>query len=148
MTTYLAICDPRVNEELTWYDKLFGAVFAPAKETGFSNAWDQYDFWMEARGTVIHDAYSTDGLETIDISLLSLASFDDESYSGATKCSWAEFHAQKYIRVEVFPQVLVFYSGARPQVGNTVLIKGRLYWDRDGFLEIHPQHGGDLRIVP
>jgi len=44
--------------------------------------------------------------------------------------------------------VLVFYLGAQPQVGNTVLVKGRLYWDRDGFLEIHPQHGGDLRILP
>jgi hypothetical protein len=138
----------QVNEELTWYDKLFGAIFTPAKETGFSNAWDEYDLWMEARGTVIHDAYSTDGLETIDISLLSLATFDNESYRGASKCSWAQIDAQKYIRVEVFPQVLVFYSGVRPQVGNTVLIKGRLYWDRDGFLEIHPQHGGDLRIAP
>jgi hypothetical protein len=137
-----------VNDELTWYDKLFGAVFTPAKETGFSNAWDQYDLWMEARGTVIHNAYSTDGLETIDIKLLSLIAFDNESYSGTPKCSWPEIDGEKYIRAEVFPQVLVFYLGAEPQVGNTVLVKGRLYWDRDGFLEIHPQHGGDLRILP
>ena len=103
---------------------------------------------MEARGTVIHNAYSTDGLETIDIKLLSLIAFDNESYTGTPKCSWPEIDGEKYIRAEVFPQVLVFYLGAEPQVGNTVLVKGRLYWDRDGFLEIHPQHGGDLRILP
>jgi hypothetical protein len=137
-----------VNEELSGWDKGLGAITTPAKETGFSNAWDVYDFWMEARGMVIHDAYSTDGLETIDIRLLSLSAFDNESYSGEPKCFWREIDDEKYIRAEVFPQVLVFYSGARPQAGNTVLIKGRLYWDRDGFLEIHPQHGGDLLIVP
>jgi hypothetical protein len=137
-----------VNEELSWWDKFLGAFTTPAKQTGFSNAWDVYDLWMEAIGTVIHDAYSTDGLETIDIRLLSLTVFENESYSGAAKCAWERIDGKKYIRAEVFPQVLVFYSGARPQVGNNVLIKGRLYWDRDGFLEIHPQHGGDLRIVP
>lgn len=137
-----------VNKELSWLDKLLGVVTTPAKETGITNAWDVYDFWMEARGMVIHDAHSTDGLETIDIRLLSLSAFDNESYSGEPKCFWQGFDGEKYIRAEVFPQVLVFYAGARPQAGNTVLIKGRLYWDRDGFLEIHPQHGGDLRIVP
>jgi hypothetical protein len=136
-----------VNRELKWYDKLFGAATTPSKETGFSNAWDEYDFWIDATGTVVHDAYSTDGLETIDIRLLTLAAYDNELYSGKAKCSWAQIDG-KYIRVEVFPWVLVFYSGPRPQPGNTVAVKGRLYWDRDGFLEIHPQHGGDLRIIP
>jgi hypothetical protein len=136
-----------VNDELTWYDKFLGMVFTSAKETGFSNAWDEYDLWIEARGIVIHDAYSTDGLETIDISLTSLAAYDHETHDGEAKCSWTEIEG-KFIRVEVFPEVLVFYSGPQPQPGNHILVKGRLYWDRDGFLEIHPQHGGDLRILP
>ncbi len=147
-----------VNDKLTWWDELLGMATTPAKETGLTNAWDEYDLWMEAYGNVVHDAYSTDGLETIDISLNSLAAYDNDSYSGEAKCpqhgndvehaKWSEMEGRKFIRAEVFPQVLVFYSGPRPQPGNHVVVNGRLYWDRDGFLEIHPQHGGDLRILP
>jgi hypothetical protein len=137
-----------VNDALSWWERASGMFSTSAKETGLSNTWDEYDFWIDATGTVVHDAYSTDGLETIDIHLLTLDAYDNESYRGEASCSWPKID-EKYIRVEVYPSVSVFYyySGQRPQPGNTVEVKGRLYWDRDGFLEIHPQHGGDLRII-
>lgn len=144
-----------VNEELSWGDKFFGFFGTPFKETGLSNSWDEYDYWVIAKGEVIHVAYSTDGLETIDIRLITLAVFDSEtklitaeSVLGGSKCNWT-FTTQnpKFIRAEVFPQVLLTYTGARPKVSNKVVVKGRLFWDRDGFLEIHPKYGSDLQIV-
>lgn len=144
-----------VNDELTWYDKGFAWFGTPFKETGLSNSWDSYNFWVTAKGEIVHDAYSWDGLETIDIRLITCVIFDSEtgvitagSIPGASKCNWT-FNTQnpRFIRIEVFPQVLVSYNGAKPQVSNGIIIKGRLMWDRDGWLEIHPKFGSDLQIV-
>jgi hypothetical protein len=140
---------------LTWYDEFLGAVTTPSKETGFFASWDEYNYWVIAEGEVIHEARSTDGLETIDVRLITLVVFDSElgiitagSILGASKCRWA-FDTQnpKFIRAEVFPQVLLAYKGNRPRISDKIIIKGRLMWDRDGFLEIHPKFGGDLQIV-
>jgi len=108
-----------------------------------------------AEGEVIHVAHSSDGLETIDVKLLTLVVFDSRrgittagAILGGSKCRWA-FDTQnpKFIRAEVFPQVLLAYKGPQPQAADKIIIKGRLMWDRDGFLEIHPEFGGDLQIV-
>jgi hypothetical protein len=144
-----------VNEELTWYDEFLGAATTPVKETGFFASWDEYNYWVIAEGEVIHVGYSTDGLLTIDVRLITLEVFDSElgiitagSILGEGKCRWA-FDTQnpKFIRAEVFPQVLLAYTGNRPRISDKIIIKGRLMWDRDGFLEIHPKFGGDLQIV-
>ncbi len=144
-----------VNDELTWYDKGFAWFGTPFKETGFSNSWDEFNYWVIAKGEIIHIAYSWDGLETIDIRLITLVVFDSEigiitaeSTLGASKCNWTfDIQNSKFIRAEVFPQVLLAYKGAQPHISDKIIIKGRLMWDRDGWLEIHPKYGSDLQIV-
>ena len=145
-----------VNKKLSWLDREAGFVGTPFKETGLANSWDAYNYWVMGKGEIIRVAYSSDGLKTIDIRLIKLAVYNSEldlitapSVSGASKCNWEEFntHNPKFIRAEVFPQVLLAYSGAPLQVPNNIIIKGRLMWDRDGWLEIHPKYGNDLQIV-
>lgn len=136
-----------VNDPLSWFDRAAGFLSTPAKETGLSNAWDAYDIWLKAEGEVIHEAESTDGLETIDIKLLAYTAYPSNAYDSTPMCQRASVEG-KYIRIEVFPQVLNFIHGPRPQPGQRIKVQGRLYWDRDGFLEIHPEHGGDLEILP
>lgn len=119
-----------VNDELSWLDKGFAWFGTPFKETGGSNSWDKFDYWVIAKGEIIHDAYSWDGLETIDIRLLILVVFDSEigiitagSTLGGSKCNWTfDIQNPKFIRVEVFPQVLLAYKGAKPQVSNKIVI--------------------------
>lgn len=120
-----------VNEELSWWDQALGFAGTPFKETGLSYSWDEYNYWVIAKGEIIHVFYSTDGLETIDIKLITLAVFDSEiklitadSVPGSSKCFWT-FNEQnpKFIRAEVFPQVLLAYTGAKPQVLTKLLLR-------------------------
>jgi hypothetical protein len=53
----------------------------------------------------------------------------------------------RFIRVEVLPQVLKNYYGLELIASSKVAIKGRLKWDRDGFLEIHPTSGRDIEVI-
>jgi hypothetical protein len=136
-----------VNEELTWLNKVTAPIFTPMKETGFSNTWDDYDYWVRAKGVIIHAAYSWDGITTLDLELISLSVFNNEQSLitreplNESYLWYTEFTAlkPKYIRVEIMPQVSSIHRQTQAQISDTILINGQLRWDRDGFLEIHPQ---------
>jgi hypothetical protein len=138
-----------VNEKLTWFNKASSLFTTPFKETGFSNSWDEYDFWLMAKGEVRNVAYSWDGFETIDIKLLKITVFTNKmilqnaDFSDETSIPLMS----KYIRIEVCPEVLLACNMPKPMIDNTMIFKGQLLWDRDGFLEIHPKYGGDLALV-
>ena len=135
-----------VNDELSWLATSTGFIFTSAKETGAGNTWDKYDIWVDTHGIVQQIADSTDGLMTIDFKLSSIHSFDNDSYTPA-KCSTKFSQTnQKYLRAEVFPQILLNYTGRKINIGDSIQVKGRLYWDRDGFLEVHPEKGTDLKV--
>ncbi len=45
-------------------------------------------------------------------------------------------------------QCLYYPPSVRPLTGTKVFIAGRLMWDGDGFLEIHPQRYEDIDLSP
>ena len=77
-------------------------------------------------------AFSTDGFTTMDIQL-------DTFYVDGEP---AALSGERYIRVEVFPWA--GYAPASIPEGSTVQITGRLMWDGDGWLEIHPESASDI----
>jgi hypothetical protein len=137
-----------VNEKLEAFTRASSLIFTPFKETGFSNTWDEYDFWIMAKGDIINAAYSWDGFETIDIKLTHLTVFKSEqALQNADSIHETSIALSgKYIRIEVRPQVLKACNMPQPITAKTIIIKGQLLWDRDGFLEIHPKYGSDLMV--
>jgi hypothetical protein len=138
-----------VNEKLTWFNRAASLFTTPFKETGFSNSWDEYDFWLMAKGEVQNVAYSWDGFETIDIKLINITVFKSETaLQNADLIDETSIPLMgKFIRIEVRPNVLLACNMPQPIVAETMIFKGQLLWDRDGFLEIHPKYGGDLVVV-
>jgi hypothetical protein len=138
-----------VNEKLTWFNRAASLFTTPFKETGFSNSWDEYDFWLKAKGEIQNVAYSWDGFETIDIKLINITVFKSETalQNSDSSDETSIPLTGKYIRIEVRPQVLLACKMPKPIIANTMIFKGQLLWDRDGFLEIHPKYGGDLVVV-
>jgi hypothetical protein len=137
-----------VNEKLSWFHKVASLFTTPFKETGFSNSWDEYDYWLKANGEIQNIAYSWDGFETIDIKLIKLTVFRSEAALQNADAEETSIELTgKYIRIEVRPQVLLACNMPPPLVAQTMIFKGQLFWDRDGFLEIHPKFGGDLGLV-
>jgi hypothetical protein len=136
-----------VNEELTWLNKVTAPIFTPLKETGFSNSWDDYPYWVMAKGDVIQLAQSWDGIKTIDVKLLNVSVFDNKksflasNFPTETPLWQTDFTPQnpKFIRVEIYPQVALKHNFTAIQVSEMLVISGQLRWDRDGFFEIHPQ---------
>ena len=96
--------------------------------------WRDYHLSARVNGTVIQAAGSTDGLYTIDLRILQL-------HVGDQAVVLPEHLV--FIRIEVFP----FVRGGAPlpvHAYDKVCISGKLMWDADGFLEIHPKNSKDI----
>jgi hypothetical protein len=95
--------------------------------------WRDYHLDARVSGRVVQGASSTDGLYTIDLEIESLT----------VSHRSVRLAQPSFIRVEVFPRAR---KGAAVPVptGSNYCIAGRLMWDGDGFLEIHPQHPTDI----
>jgi hypothetical protein len=96
--------------------------------------WHNYHMDARVSGNVTHASGSDDGFYTIDIAI------DGFVVDGqpATKAKG------RFIRVEMLPWVR---PGAPLPVGSgdPVCILGGLWWDADGFLEIHPRKSADMK---
>jgi hypothetical protein len=96
--------------------------------------WRNYRMDARVSGSVTHASGSDDGFYTIDIEI------DALNVNGAS-----ELGAKgRFIRVETLPWVR---PGAPLPVKSqeSVCIFGGLWWDADGFLEIHPRRSTDVK---
>jgi hypothetical protein len=98
--------------------------------------WRDYHLDGTVDGEVTHAAGSSDFLYTIDLQIKQM------SVQGRT-IDLGE--SAKFLRVEVLPFVRV---GAPLPVQDKeeICVSGKVVWDGDGFLEIHPRHA--KYIVP
>ncbi|HEV2711395.1 MAG TPA: hypothetical protein VGU67_14355 [Edaphobacter sp.] len=96
--------------------------------------WHYYQMDAKVSGRVTHAAGSDDGFYTIDIEIDELRV--DGKYANNT--------TGKFIRVETLPWVR---RGAPFPLKSqdSVCIFGGLWWDADGFLEIHPKNSRDIK---
>jgi hypothetical protein len=123
------------NPPLTFLQRATGVVTTYCGKIWGIQGWRNYKLQAQVSGTVTHAAGSTDGLYTIDIMIMELT-------LNRQKVSILR---PSFIRVEVFP--LVRFGAPLPRnPGDDVCIAGGLYWDADGFLEIHPAKSRDVLV--
>jgi hypothetical protein len=95
--------------------------------------WRDYHLRASVQGRVVQAAGSTDGLYTIDVQIDRLCVADKS----------AALHRPSFVRIEVFPFSRI--GAPLPVTRNqNVSISGKLMWDADGFLEIHPKTKTDF----
>jgi len=123
-----------VNDSVSNFAADIGAITTGFKKLGILG-WK--DIGMSARviGKVIQTKKSTDAFYTVDIAISELYLNDDLL---ALDC-------QMYIRVEICLKKLK--SKPLPVKGSKVDISGRLVWDGDGFLEIHPTRAEHVALI-
>jgi hypothetical protein len=87
-------------------------------------------------GEVVDSAYSTDHFVTVDIRITKLLA-DGQPVS---------LHSERYLRAEVCERRLALPKERWPCPGDHIRIAGKLMWDGDGFLEVHPQQAEQIEI--
>lgn len=127
---------PKVNSSLSWYASLLGALTTPFKRLGVFG-WTDMHFVAVATGDVEQASESTDQFLTVDLRLDSLS-------INSTPLSLSE---PKFIRAEICLADVQLCEKRKPTAKQKVRITGRLMWDGDGFLEIHPRSPEDVVVV-
>jgi hypothetical protein len=51
----------------------------------------------------------------------------------------------RYLRAEICLCEVKLAKEDRPKVGEKVWIRGRMVWDGDGFIEVHPRNAAEVR---
>ncbi len=129
------------NRRLNWFARSSGFITTPLGKRLGIRGWRDYCQRVWVRGVVLQSAKSYDRLQTVD---LRIEEFGPEGQSPlALKC-------QRYIRVEIFPGVVNVNSAVRRagcKQQERYEIHGRLQWDADGFLEIHPERDEDVKPI-
>lgn len=125
-----------VNSPLSWYARLFGAVTTPFKRLGVFG-WTDMKFVAAATGTVEQVSESSDRFLTVDLRLDSFM----------VNSSPVPLTIPKFIRAEICLADIPLAEFQKPTVNQRIRIAGRLMWDGDGFLEIHPRSTNDVVIV-
>ena len=126
----------KVNLTPWWiYRNTLAIIFTPLKFAGF-RGWTDYCSEACAVGLVEHGVGGIDRMYTVDIALREFSVNGEKT----------RLDGQRFIRVE-------FFSGVKkktrplPRKGDSVRICGKLMWDGDGFLEIHPRSPADVEIL-
>ncbi len=127
---------PEVNGALSWPARALGVVTTPFKNVGFIG-WTNLGMRAAVIGRVEHAAASTDRFLTVDVGLERIV-IDDLA------CS---LDSPRYLRSEVCLCMVPLAADERPRTGDRVEIDGRLVWDGDGFLEVHPEAPGDVHVL-
>ena len=97
------------------------------------HGWTDYRATACAAGWVEHVAKSTDGIRTVDMRLC-VFTFNGQCVALEGQC---------FIRAEICRKVRL-ENDKLPKIGRWVRIQGKLMWDGDGWLEIHPQRPDDI----
>ncbi len=126
----------KVNFAPWWiYRNTLTAIFTPLKHAGF-RGWTDYCAEACAVGRVLSGVGGIDGMYTVDLALQSFFVNGTET----------QLDGPRFVRVE-------FFSYAKKNVprlpgkGDSVRICGKLMWDGDGFLEIHPRTAADVQFT-
>ncbi len=126
----------KVNFSPWWiYRNTLSIIFTPLKFAGF-RGWSDYCSEACAVGLVERGVSGIDGMYTADLALREF------SVNGEP----TRLDGQRFIRVEFFPSVKK-KTRRLPRKGDPARICGKLMWDGDGFLEIHPRNPADVEIL-
>jgi|SRR6185369_2184610 len=127
---------PSVNKQLTGFARAAGFLSTPWKRAGVLG-WRDMETDAVALGEVVQAAASTDGFVTVDFRLEELRLGDEPM----------PLKTPRFLRAEICARVVGLSRSERPCAGDRIRLAGRLLWDGDGFLEIHPQKKEDIEIL-
>lgn len=128
--------DHQPSKPVGFVAAITGCVTTPFKCIGIFG-WTDYGYNAEATGKVVQARLSSDRFFTVDLMLKHL-NVGNAAVSEA--CC-------RFIRAEVYQGNTPVPKGVRDLSAPTVLIRGKLVWDGDGYLEIHPERAGDYRVI-
>ena len=108
-------------------------VTTPFKRLGIYG-WTDLQYSVATIGTVEQVAESTDKFLTVDLRIDSMLVNEADLV----------LPPASFIRAEICLADIGLSECKKPRLGQKVRIAGRLMWDGDGFLEIHPQRRADV----
>lgn len=124
----------RVNGKLGAFARTTGILFTPFKRMGIVG-WSDLGYDAEITGVTQQAATSTDQFCTVDMKLETLQ-IDGQN---------VPLTDARYLRAEICLCDVHLAEADRPKRGDLVWMRGRLVWDGDGFVEIHPRNGAEVR---
>lgn len=127
-----------VNKKLPRYARVLGLVSTPFKRAGIFG-WRDMGMDIVAVGTVQQSAWSTDYFVTVDLEL-------QEVVANGQPVDFPP-NEPRFLRAEICERQLGLPGSEWPCEGDKVRITGRLLWDGDGFLEVHPQTAAGVEIL-
>ncbi|HVE70042.1 MAG TPA: hypothetical protein VNI54_01640 [Thermoanaerobaculia bacterium] len=128
--------EPVENRKIGAIAAALGFLTTPFKRLGILG-WRDLDAEVVVTGEVIHSVHSTDRFLTVDVRITELLADGQPVPLTSTR----------YLRAEVCERDLALPKAKWPCPGDRVRIAGRLKWDGDGFLEVHPQRAQQVEVL-
>lgn len=123
-----------VNGKVGGFARARSFLFVPFKRIGIVG-WSDLGYDGEITGVVKQTAKSTDQFYTVDMKLETLQ-IDGRSIP---------LDDERYLRAEICLCDVKLSEKDRPKAGETVWMRGRMVWDGDGFVEIHPRSEAEVK---
>jgi len=127
---------PTINSPLSTLDRWSGFLTTPIFKMNGVQGWRDYRINIAIDGKVAQLAHSLDGMTTVDLEVRRVKMSQTIPVDVPNK----------FLRMEIFG-----YVGRHLQVAalqdRVVEVRGKLMWDGDGFLEIHPISASGIRIL-
>ena len=125
-----------VNGAVNGFGRAMGFLYIPFKRAGIVG-WSDLGYDGEITGLVKQAAKSTDQFYTVDMKLETLQ-------IGGRNIPLTD---ERYLRAEVCLCQVKLSEKERPRAGEMVWMRGRLIWDGDGFVEIHPRNKDEVSLA-
>jgi hypothetical protein len=123
-----------VNEKVPAFAREAGIFSTQFKRLGISG-WSDLGYDGEVVGTVLQTAKSTDKFYTVD---MKLETFQIDGHK-------LPLEGDRYLRAEVCLCDVELSDGDMPHEKEKIWMRGRMVWDGDGFVEIHPRSTGEVK---
>jgi hypothetical protein len=137
--------DPALQANLStnmWAPQPFLGSFAEAGTVTIKcsgvQGWKDYHMEARATGVSLQCKFTSGPNLTIDLRLQSLT----------VKGMPVPLHGIRYMRVVLFLFRTSVAAAVYERTNPIVVAQGKLVWNSDGWLEIHPQKTGDVQLAP
>jgi hypothetical protein len=124
----------KANPPVTTFDRITGFITTPGKRIGISG-WRDLGYDGDVVGTVVQaPVKSNDDFLTVDMKVESIT-------IGGHQITLSD---ERYLRSEICLREVKLAKNEWPAANQRVEIRGRMMWDGDGFVEIHPRNRGEV----
>jgi hypothetical protein len=137
--------DPALQASLTtnmWPLQPFAGSAAEVGTTLIKSAgvqgWKDYHMYAQAKGIAIQHKFTSGPYMSLDMRLQSLT----------VNRVPVPLRGPKYMRLVIFLGKISVAAAVYERTNAQVFARGKLVWNSDGWLEIHPKKTGDVELIP